>query len=425
MISGESLHHSLSAQRDYVQCQLIRITRNMLDMELRLNLLRLDEVVAWRAYSNLNHTEQLSIQNIRTLITKHYDKAHRALDTAESYDKEIVVLRNHKANLSIQAANAKSVFEIKDREVREELEQSGVLHAYRTACKKIEEHIFQIQNWVRDSKSQRAEILSSLNSSRIFIYLLNKQEVSDKRISYLDRVLMRLIGYEAKKQEYDNAYEYPLSAKQWQLDLEDRISDINKESASIEHAALSSLNQYRKALIETKNELNHLDIQLHHKETEVRDAMRIVVAMVLGKDKEYAHIIETFVNVLAQERASAVIEFARNPSRQSNSHASQIDLIVGKRHSLSVESDGQRRQATIALARLKLLENILEKMELRQWSSSDTRFDIETNDSIFADIVDGNISFDDAWTHISSKVTQETKKPKTEADLDFDLSVKL
>lgn len=401
MISGGKLRDILSAHHGMLQANALNIATKILHSDHTLNKMRVAEALLWQLHANDGQTNGLSVEKLSKVIGDRYERASHALSCVLNSEASLAEKKKAYQSSVVAAVRAKESFAVCNRKVDLRLETSEELNTKRAEVAALEAHIAKLDDWSNTGADKRLAVINAYNANKLYAYLDNRENAGDNRFfKFVDQALAKKYGHAEARQVFNEALAYPAKIKDWKEKCVSQRDALLSEIANIEFSIKARLDGDRQKLLTALHLQEALEAELEALMFESEDALEIVLAILFGRDKEYAEVVELFVNTLSNERAAAFERVSNSNTDLDPAVSAKIDSITAERIALSVEGDGLRRSAQDNLLRAESIKAILGKLDVRQWTSEDVRFDLDQNDRIFAELSRGLTQLDEAWAYV-------------------------
>lgn len=417
MITGSRLASMLAFQRDVVQDEIVKASGRLVEVDRKLNALRIEEALAWRRYANRVPTgaDAVALEKVAAIFERRVDGARASIDAVSRADAELAALGKRHSEAAAEVAEARAALESRSseplldaatRETLEQLESKGFV---------LKRHAGRILTWNVQAKHEIPLRLAEIEGRKPFAYLSRRGFGTDGyRAAWpwkaLDEWLARVTDFETLSAAHAELAEYPAQTVAWAKDCDAQLDDNYKEINRVtEEAVSAALDAPRSQLARSVNRLNDVENAMDGHRIERAEAMMRLLDLALGRDRDYQTMVDTFIRLLSHEKAAAMIRLA-TPG-ETVVPTGEIDLIVRERILLSMESDGLRRYLIGAESRMKGVEDVMARLSLRKWNSPVAAFELDERPMLCHDLATGRTSRETAWQEIEAGLRRRQEQP--------------
>lgn len=411
MITGTRLADNLAFHRSVVQNEILKMSARLLEIDRKLNLMRIEEAVAWRRYASFGEdtsTGDEACETVRAILDKRHLKANTAIRVIEEAEIELAALQRPRQAAAAAVEQARKALNLEEALIRKALETDADVARNHAEAEALARHEQRLAGWIKEAPAIIGPLVRSFEADPAFTYLRGRGYGTDAYrgigpARLLDRWLAGRCSYETAYENYRAALEYEDQTNFWQKECEERRTKLKAEAEDILSSRMAALDGTRGELADALNALDGLDERADGLRIGRSMAMADILQVVLGRDFEYQAMVDTFVRLLAKERAAAMIRIVASPEAGPDAETTaEIDRIVGERIGLSMEADGYRRHISGAEKRNSALEAVVSKLALREWDMAGTTFGLDDRSLLCHDLANGRVDAETAWQEIEA-----------------------
>lgn len=408
MISGTRLAAMIAFQRTVVQEEILKTAARLVDVDRRLNALRIEEALSWRRCATRRAAGDDASANgkVAAIFERRVEKADAFARKVAAAEAGLAGLEKRQAAAAADCEAARAALRDMERQAADEAEGCAAQADRRTAD--IRRHASMIAVWRTHARTSVPQVSSLIESSRPFAYLRRRGYGTPEQKgvwpwSRLDGWLADRIGYEGMAASLRSLQNYQSTAEGWQRQCDEAIQAAEREGERLKGEAMdAALGAPRNGLAACLNGLAEVENSMDRLSMERTEALAGLLDVALGRDGEYQTMVDTFIRLLSREKAAAMARLTA-PGEPAAPPA-EIDLIVRDRILLSMESDGLRRHLCGAEGRLKAVEDLQSRLSLRKWNTPSAAFDIDDRSMLCHDVATGRSSGADAWAEIEDSL---------------------
>jgi len=417
MITGTRLASMLAFQRDVVQDEIVKASGRLVEVDRKLNALRIEEALAWRRYANRTPTgaDAMANEKVAAIFERRVEGARSAIDVISRADAEVAALEKRHSGAAAAVAEARAALETRSSEPLLDAAARESLERLERESAELKGHLARLLNWNVQAKHEIPIRLADIEGRKPFAYLSRRGFGTDAyRAGWpwkgLDGWLARTVGFDDLSGTHAALTEYFAQTAAWSKECETKLDDNLREISRVTEAAVSAaLDSPRSQLAECVNRLSDVENAMDGHRIVRAEALMRLLDLALGRDRDYQTMVDTFIRLLSHEKAAAMVRLA-TPG-EAVTPTGEIDLIVRDRLLLSMESDGLRRYLLGAESRIKAVEDVMSRLNLRKWNSTGATFEIDERTMLCHDLATGRTSAETAWQEIEGGLRRRQERP--------------
>lgn len=408
MINGTRLKEALIFQRSYVESNLWKSASKMIASQKKLNLLRVDEIINWHlACEGKLHDSQNPIRKIGEVIDTKLEHAHTALIEIKAYAERLEIIKIDRKATEERMNIMKRELNESSRSILEKVKNSPEILSLKNALAELDAQLKATTEDYARARQSHPTLMEKFENDKAFQYLRSQYYGTE---DYKPRLLVRFLDkWLANRIDFLHAQNIYHSATAIDNRMDDFLSDYALKREEIEsliekeeQAIQQELDERRVAFSDVVNSVQNLKDEADRIENKSHRAKKIIIDLVCGNNLGFKTANEDLVRLLIREKAAATVRLSKS---QSKDIAAQRDkaLSIGKeRLAASVEAENAHHISFSHAHRVIVIDELLRRLETRQWLTPNCYFDINERSQFFIDIVFHKADIDEAWKQLKA-----------------------
>jgi hypothetical protein len=381
MISGKKLQDQLADARRNFERESVTISGLITDSTRSIERQSARQAELWRTFASIHLVEgDISSDKLLRLRAEReakIDTAHRSIDIAT---KELGDTSATMAAIAERLASADAAIQAKRDVIEASASKDDVVVSSRAKLSAILVESGAAERRKADAVADVDRKRPAYDNDELFRYLMARHYGSDSYRAYpliatFDRLLASSIGFEKAAQEFDLLTGLP----GW---IENKITDLNGERLAEEDALKAAMSKHEKGIGPLQKARRDIDHEMavavaSHDVAEInkRNAIRYLKEVAEGTDDLQARIVNEGVQMLKNERRSALERLARRTKSDADDVAlEEISRSESETSKVVAEREMLKRRLDIASDRLTNVATAEKRLKSSGWNDSDHKF---------------------------------------------------